>query len=97
VNCIERAVTLCRYTEITAEDLPEKIRNWQPKQIVLDSDDLSAFVPMDTIERNYVERVFESAGRNKSLAASILGFNRKTLYRKLRRYGILPPRGRDEE
>jgi two-component system response regulator HydG len=96
-NCMERAVTLCRYTELTVDDLPDKIRNWQPKHIVLDSDDLSEFVPMDTIERNYVERVFEAAGRNKSLAASILGFNRKTLYRKLRRYGILPSVGREEE
>ena len=34
--------------------------------------------------------MFEAAGGNKSMAAKVLGFNRKTLYRKLRRYGALP-------
>jgi two-component system response regulator HydG len=88
-NCIERAVTLCRYAEITVEDLPEKVRDHERSRIVLAIDDASDLVPMDEIERRYVTRVFDAANRNKSLAAKILGFNRKTLYRKLRQYGVL--------
>ena len=45
---------------------------------------------MEEIERRYIEKVYAATGSNKSQAASILGFNRKTLYRKLRGYGLLP-------
>jgi len=43
---------------------------------------------MDEVEHRYVLRVLESVQGNKALAARILGFDRKTLYRKLERYGI---------
>jgi two-component system response regulator HydG len=88
-NCIERAVTLCRYSELTLDDLPEKVQNSRRAPAVIPSDEPSDLVSMEEIERRYVMRVFEATGRNKSLAAKILGFNRKTLYRKLRRYGVI--------
>ncbi len=87
-NCIERAVTLCRFSEITVEDLPDKIRDSRPSRMILDTGDLSQLLPMEEIERRYVLRVFEAMGQNKSLAAKTLGFNRKTLYRKLQRWGV---------
>jgi two-component system response regulator AtoC len=88
-NCIERAVTLCRYSEIMPDDLPEKVQNSKRTPLVIATDDPGDLVSMEEIERRYVLRVFEATGRNKSLAAKTLGFNRKTLYRKLRRYGVL--------
>jgi two-component system response regulator HydG len=97
-NCIERAVTLCRFAELTVEDLPDKIRDSRPSRLVLDTEDLSELVPMEEVERRYVLRVFEAAGQNKSFAAKILGFNRKTLYRKLRRWGAIDAEpGEDKE
>jgi two-component system response regulator AtoC len=45
---------------------------------------------MEEVERRYVLRVLETVGGNKSVAAQILGFDRKTLYRKLERYGEPP-------
>ena len=51
------------------------------------SDDPSELVPMEEVERRYVVRVLEAVAGNKTLAARILGFDRKTLYRKLERYG----------
>ena len=36
----------------------------------------------------YVLRVMDRVQGNKALAARILGFDRKTLYRKLERYGV---------
>jgi two-component system response regulator AtoC len=41
---------------------------------------------MEEVERRYVLRVLEAVSGNKTLAARILGFDRKTLYRKLERY-----------
>jgi two-component system response regulator HydG len=90
-SCIERAVTLCRHSEITVGDLPEKVRKAKPFLRIVDEDDPGELLPMEEVERRYVLRVFEATGRNKSLAAKVLGFNRKTLYRKLRSYGAIPP------
>jgi DNA-binding NtrC family response regulator len=38
------------------------------------------------LERNYIERVLDDEGGNKTRAAQRLGLDRKTLYRKLEEY-----------
>jgi two-component system response regulator HydG len=35
-------------------------------------------VPLEEIERRYILRVYETVGGNKSLAAQLLGLDRKT-------------------
>ena len=87
-NCIERAVALTRFEEVLVEDLPEKVQNYKPSQMVLDSGDPSELVTMDELERRYILRVLEALNGNKSLAAQTLGLDRKTLYRKLQLYGV---------
>jgi len=91
-NCIERAVALTRYEQISVEDLPERIRDYHGPQVAFASDDPSELLPMDEVERRYVLRVLDAVGGNKSLAAQVLGFDRKTLYRKLERSGPPPSR-----
>ena len=86
-HCIERAVTLARYDQIMVDDLPEQIRSYRRSHVLVASDDPSELVPMEEVERRYVLRVLEAVAGNKTLAARILGFDRKTLYRKLERYG----------
>jgi two-component system response regulator HydG len=85
-NCIERAVTLARFEEITIDDLPEKIVAFTPSHMVVAGDDPSELAPLEEIERRYVLRVLEAVGGNKSVAARVLGIERKTLYRKLERF-----------
>jgi len=85
-NCIERAVTLARFEEITVDDLPEKIVAYTPSYMVVAGDDPSELAPLEEIERRYVLRVLEAVGGNKSVAARVLGIERKTLYRKLERF-----------
>jgi two-component system response regulator HydG len=87
-NCIERAVALTSFPEIAVDDLPERVRAYRSSQIVLSADDLGELVPMEEVERRYVLRVLEAAGGNRARAAKILGFDRKTFYRKLERYGV---------
>ena len=86
-NCIERAVALTRDEEITAGDLPEKIRMYRSSHVLVASDDPTELVPMEEVERRYILRVMEAVGGSKSMAARVLGFDRRTLYRKLERYG----------
>jgi two-component system response regulator AtoC len=87
-NCIERAVALTRFHEIAVDDLPERVRAYRGSQIVISADDLGELVPMEEVERRYVVRVLEAVGGSRTNAARILGFDRKTLYRKLERYGV---------
>ena len=87
-NCMERAVALTRYDNITPEDLPEKTRGYRSQHVVVAGDDLDELVPLEQVERRYILRVLEAAGGNKSMAAQTLGLNRKTLYRKLAQYGV---------
>jgi DNA-binding NtrC family response regulator len=85
-NCIERAVTLARFEEITVDDLPEKVREYRAAYLVVGGDDPSELAPLEEVERRYILRVLETVGGNKSVAARVLGIERKTLYRKLERF-----------
>jgi two-component system response regulator HydG len=85
-NAIERAVALTQYEKIVVEDLPEPIRFYQRSQILPAGDDPAELLPMHEVEQRYILRVLEAAGGNKTLAAQILGFDRRTMYRKLARF-----------
>ncbi|MFC1610043.1 sigma-54-dependent transcriptional regulator [Myxococcota bacterium] len=86
-NCIERAVALTNHDRLTVDDFPDRIRAYRPSVLILDPSNPDELVSMEEVERRYVSRVLESVGGNKTLAAKILGFDRKTLYNKLHRYG----------
>jgi two-component system response regulator AtoC len=87
-NGIERAVALARFEELSVDDLPERIRDYKTSHVLVVSDDPSELVPMEEVERRYVLRVLAAVGGNKTLAARVLGFDRKTLYRRLEAYGV---------
>ncbi len=89
-NCIERAVALTQYDRIGVDDLPERIRSHRRSHVLVASDDPAELVSMEEVERRYILRVMEAVGGNKTLAARVLGFDRKTLYRKLERYPAEP-------
>jgi two-component system response regulator HydG len=92
-NCMEHAVALARFNQVTVEDLPEKIRAYRAERFVVAANDPTEIVTMDELERRYILRVLTLVGGNKSRAAQVLGFDRRTLYRKLDRYGA--PTGSD--
>lgn len=50
----------------------------------------SELVALDEVERRHILRVLEAVQGNKSRAAQVLGLDRKTLYRRLERYGAAP-------
>ncbi|CAN5922615.1 sigma-54 dependent transcriptional regulator [soil metagenome] len=87
-NCLERAVAVARFEEVAVDDLPERIRDYRSANVLVVADDPSELVPLEIVERRYILRVVEAAGGNKSIAARILGLDRKTLYRRLESYGV---------
>jgi two-component system response regulator HydG len=92
-NCIERAVALAQFDHVGLDDLPERIREFKTSRITIESNDPAELLPMDEVERRYILRVLEAVGGNKTLAAQVLGFDRRTLYRKLERSrDTVPPK-----
>jgi transcriptional regulator of acetoin/glycerol metabolism len=85
---VERAVALTRCDKLTVEDLPERIRAYRSSDLFLGGDDPAELPTMEEVERRYIQHVLQAAGGNKTLAARVLGLDRKTLYRKLERYGL---------
>jgi two-component system response regulator HydG len=94
-NSMERAVALTAFEKLTVDDLPERVRSYKRSHVLVASDDPQELVSMDEVERRYILRVLEATSGNKRAAAKILGFDRRTLYRKLERYGV--PTGEKDE
>lgn len=84
-NCIERAVAMTGYSELGIDDLPEKIRQQHSTQLVIDTGNPEEILPLEEMERRYVHRALAAASGNKTLAARVLGIDRRSLYRRLDR------------
>ncbi|TAN46059.1 MAG: sigma-54-dependent Fis family transcriptional regulator [Nitrospirae bacterium] len=82
-NIIERCVTLCASDVIGKDDLPPGIsaQTGGVKKHALSAVAAEA-------EREYIVRILKSTGNNKTRAAEMLGISRKTLWEKMKAYGI---------
>ena len=87
-NCVERAVAFTQAEQIGVDDLPGRVRLFQPTHVLVAASDPEELAPLRTVEERYLRRVMQVVGGNKAAAARILGIERKTLYRKLQRLGI---------
>jgi two-component system response regulator HydG len=86
-NCMEYAAVLARHHEVRITDLPQKVRDYRVVRVA-PSNDVGEIIPIDEYERRYVVNVIIQLGGNKKRAAQRLGMDRKTLYRKLERWGV---------
>jgi Nif-specific regulatory protein len=93
-NVVERAVVLCRAEHIEPGDLLMSnlatAGDTTDLQAGADADDDGDFAPcsLSDIEKQHVLSTLQHTGWNKSRAASILGIERSTLDRKIRRYKL---------
>ena len=86
MNCIERSVALTSYEQLVVDDLPERVREFREEHVLVTGSDPEELVPLEEVERRYVLRVLDASGGNKTIAARVLGLDRKTLHRKLERW-----------
>ncbi len=89
-NCIERAVALTEHEQIVVEDLPEKLRKQDSQPVLPTSRCLEDLPPLSEIEKRYILWVYEAVGGSSSRAVQVLGMDRKTLYRRLQQYRVVP-------
>ena len=81
-NVIQRAVALGETEIITKDDLPAL---WL-KELTTGVEARHGFRTLEEIEQDAIERTLRETGGDKAAAARILGINKSTLYRKLRKY-----------
>jgi DNA-binding NtrC family response regulator len=84
---IERAVALTEYEHLTVDDLPAKLRGSTKRAGTASMDEPGEILPLEAVEQRHILYVLEAVGGNKSLAAQLLGVDRKTLHRRLDRWG----------
>jgi two-component system response regulator HydG len=94
-NCIESAVAFTRFEELAVDDLPEKIRDYRGTNLAVPGVGAMELIPIEEVERRHILRVLAQLKGNKSAAAEVLGLDRRTLHRKLERYGESEERAGD--
>jgi DNA-binding NtrC family response regulator len=87
-NAMERAVALAHGERVELEDLPEEVRGALPTALASSG----AVQPLESIEKAYILAVLELNGHNQTRTAEQLRIGSATLYRKLKRYGLIEPR-----
>ncbi len=91
MNAVERGVVLARAPYLDIEDLTVA-SNISP-QVMADIPVVpqkDANLSLEAIERDTILRALEITSGNKSEAARRLGITRKTLHKKLKKYGVMP-------
>jgi DNA-binding NtrC family response regulator len=84
-NIVERAVALESGPAILVADLPDYIRNQSIETYRHHPSDIPT---LEEQEKRYIQWVLDRTEGNKTRAAKIMGIDRVSLWRKLKRYGI---------
>jgi len=82
-NAIERAMVVSKETMLEEKDF---LLN-QPK----DDENMSSGLSLEDVEKKHLLRILESNQWNISQSARILGIDRVTIYKKLKKFGIDRP------
>jgi DNA-binding NtrC family response regulator len=104
-NVLQQAVLVCRESELLVQHLPTSIRprveptsagaskGWSVTQKSPShgsaSDEASLTHRVGTEEREIINEALVQAGHSRSRAASSLGISRVTLYKKMKKYGLM--------
>jgi two-component system response regulator AtoC len=97
-NAVVRASALSDHT-VRPEDLPERIRKMSEDAAgsTMETSNVAAaatnapdeqWLKLEEVEKRYVARVLEHTGGNKQAAARLLGVDRKTIERMVKRHNI---------
>ncbi|MHB8875377.1 MAG: sigma-54-dependent transcriptional regulator [Myxococcaceae bacterium] len=86
-NALERALLSARGRRIDAGDLPPALSGQAPISGTTPSEALT----LAEVEKAHVEKVLTLCAWNRSAAARLLGIDRRTLFTKIQRYGLIGP------
>jgi DNA-binding NtrC family response regulator len=84
-SVIEHSVLFAQSDYLTPEDLPDHLHTSMARSFLCV---IPPYLTKDDIEREAIAQTLERTGGNIKKTAQILNYNRPTLYRKLRRFGL---------
>ena len=91
-NAMERAVALARGNRVDLDDLPEEIRQAFPKPVA----NAGMVQPLRDVEKDYILAVLKLNGGNQTRTAEQLRIGSATLYRKLKKWGLIGSKRSDQ-
>src|SRR5690242_16530069 len=89
-NFIQQAVLVSSGSELLLEHLPQQVRDHRPIRFAATcaaSDSLSH--NREQVERNVIQRTLVNHGWSRVHTANALGISRVTLYKKMKKYGLM--------
>ncbi|HWG41830.1 MAG TPA: sigma-54 dependent transcriptional regulator [Gemmataceae bacterium] len=91
-NFIQQAVLVSSGPELLFDHLPQQVRSYRPVALAVASrsqtDSLSH--NREQVERNIIQRTLVNNGYSRVHTATALGISRVTLYKKMKKYGLMP-------
>jgi DNA-binding NtrC family response regulator len=92
-NFVQQAVLVSSGSELLFEHLPQQVRDSRPAARVradapAPAED-SLIRNREQLERNVIQRALANSGYSRARAASALGISRVTLYKKMKKYGLM--------
>ncbi|MHC5024478.1 MAG: sigma-54-dependent transcriptional regulator [Planctomycetota bacterium] len=85
-NVVQKMVVMCAGQSIDVRDVPEEIRAAESDESV--GMGSLAGVGLDKLEKEAIRQTLAMTGGNREQAARLLGIGERTLYRKLKEYGL---------
>jgi DNA-binding NtrC family response regulator len=90
-NIVQQAVLLSSGPDLLFEHLPQPVRDYRPAfRVTGPSQGTDTLIHnREMLERNVIQRTLEKNGYSRARAASALGISRVTLYKKMKKYGLM--------
>jgi transcriptional regulator with PAS, ATPase and Fis domain len=90
-NIMQQAVLMSSGAELLFEHLPQQVRDYQPatRPGAIANGQENLFHSRETNERNVILRALDKNGYSRARAATSLGISRVTLYKKMKKYGLM--------
>jgi DNA-binding NtrC family response regulator len=92
-NVVQQAVLVSSGPEMLVDHLPQPIREFIPAATangkVASSTSESLLHNREVIERNFIQRALQNNGYSRARTAIALGISRVTLYKKMKKYGLM--------
>ena len=87
-NVIERAMVLADDDVLSDADLPERLREPDPVQVVLGAGELSIKKTARYMEETLIRKALEKTGGNRTQASKLLEISHRALLYKIKDYGV---------
>jgi DNA-binding NtrC family response regulator len=93
-SVVEHAVLFAQEEQVMPQDLPEQLRAAESTHYRCV---IPPYVTMEEVEREAIAQTLERTGGNVMKTAQILDYHRPTLYRKLKKFGLMAVTPADAE